>query len=100
METQKGKKTKDVLFSEVGDWGENGESEKVAKYTENELVDSNIQGYFGNYMIPAVEELNQSHRRMSLPRLSAAYCRRRHISLTLSLKLRSRPEKSKKMMNY
>ncbi|KAF4398745.1 hypothetical protein G4B88_028108 [Cannabis sativa] len=45
---------------------------------KDELIDSNVEGYFGNYMVTFIEELNQRHGSMNLPYVATSCCDRRN----------------------
>ena len=42
----------------IGDGGKKRESKKITEDAEDKLVDTNIEGYFGNYMIASIDELH------------------------------------------
>ena len=66
-----------ILFSEVGNGSENRKGNEVTEDAEDELIDSNIEGHFGNYMIPSIEELNQRHGCMCFPHITRPHRDRR-----------------------
>ena len=41
-------------FAEKSERSEDGESNKIAEDTEDELIDSNVKSYFCNHMISAI----------------------------------------------
>lgn len=59
------KRKRRILLADIGDGGENRDSEEVAEDAEDELVDPGIEGHFGNYVVAPIEELHHRHRRVS-----------------------------------
>ncbi len=53
--TEREREKEKLLFTNIGNGGKDGKGKEVTEDTENELIDSNIEGNFCNDMVASVE---------------------------------------------
>lgn len=62
-----GDEIEEILFTEISEWSENGESKEITEDAEDDLVDANIESKLCDDMVASGEKLHHRHRRVSLP---------------------------------